>query len=165
MKFFSLALAAVVLAGCSDTPAPVNTAAVHDAAVQAIKDLETAWAKDSNTKDVDKFLAYYTDDAAVLEANMPLAKGKVAIRAALKPMLADPAFALTFKADKVDVATSGDLGFSQGTYSMTMSNPNKKNKKKKTVTEKGKYLTVYQKQADGSWKAVEDTQSPDGPPV
>jgi ketosteroid isomerase-like protein len=35
---------------------------------------------------------------------------------------------------------------------------------KAATTEKGKYLTVYRKQADGSWKAVEDTFMSDAPP-
>ena len=29
------------------------------------------------------------------------------------------------------------------------------------LTDKGKYLTVYMKQADGSWKAVADTYNSD----
>ena len=74
-------------------------------------------------------------------------------------MLADPNFAVTFAATKVDAAGSGDLAYTQGTYSMTASDP----KTKAPVTEKGKYLTVYRKQADGSWKAVEDTFMGDAP--
>jgi ketosteroid isomerase-like protein len=31
------------------------------------------------------------------------------------------------------------------------------------MTDKGKYLTVYTKQADGSWKAVADTMNSDSP--
>jgi ketosteroid isomerase-like protein len=38
-----------------------------------------------------------------------------------------------------------------------MTNP----KTKKPATDKGKYLTVYEKQADGSWKAVADTFNSD----
>jgi ketosteroid isomerase-like protein len=40
---------------------------------------------------------------------------------------------------------------------MTVTNP----KTKKPMTDKGKYLTVYTKQADGSWKAVADTLNSD----
>jgi ketosteroid isomerase-like protein len=47
--------------------------------------------------------------------------------------------------------------FTQGTYTMTMTNP----KTKKPVTGKGKYLTVYRKQADGSWKAIADAFNSD----
>jgi len=159
---FALALA-LLLAGCagggSSTPSPADTAKAHDAAVQAIKETESAWMTDINTKDVEKWLSYYTDDASVLVVNAPIATGKDAIRNILKPMLSDPAFAIQFSASRVEVAGSNDLGFTQGTYSMTMTDP----KTKKPVTEKGKYLTVFRKQPDGSWKSVEDTVLADGP--
>jgi len=32
------------------------------------------------------------------------------------------------------------------------------------ATEKGKYLTVWKKQADGSWKVIEDMFNSDLPP-
>jgi len=47
--------------------------------------------------------------------------------------------------------------YSQGTYTLTMTNP----KTKKPLTDKGKYLTVYTKQADGSWKVAADTFNSD----
>jgi ketosteroid isomerase-like protein len=74
-------------------------------------------------------------------------------------MLADPNFKLQFEATKADVAKSGDIAYTQGTYSMTMSDP----KTKQPVTDKGKYVTVYKKQADGSWKAVSDILNSDLP--
>ena len=132
----------------------------HDADVSALKDTESAWVKDAATKDVSKWVAHYTDDASVLLPNAPLLTGKTAISGALKPMLSDPNFAITFGATKVDVAKSGDLGYTQGTYSLVQTNA----KTKAAETEKGKYLTVYRKQADNSWKAVEDTFMSDAPP-
>jgi ketosteroid isomerase-like protein len=50
------------------------------------------------------------------------------------------------------VAGSGDLAYSRGTYTMTMTDP----KTKKPVTDHGSYVTDYRKQPDGSWKAVAD---------
>jgi ketosteroid isomerase-like protein len=132
----------------------------HDADVLALKDTEAAWVKDAATKDVEKWVAHYTDDASVLLPYTPIVSGKVAISGTLKPMLSDPNFAVTFGAVKIDVAKSGDLAYTQGTYSLTLSNP----KTNAPVTEQGKYLTVYQKQTDGTWKAVEDTFMADAPP-
>ena len=73
--------------------------------------------------------------------------------------LADPKFALDFQSTKVVASKGGDMVYSQGTYHMTMTNP----KTKKPMTDKGKYLTIYMKQADGSWKAVADTYNSDSP--
>jgi ketosteroid isomerase-like protein len=146
---------AALLASCT-----TSTPDTHDADVSALKDTEAAWVKDAATKDVAKWVAHYTDDASVLLPNAPIFTGKEAISGALKPMLSDPNFAVTFGATKVDVAKSGDLGYTQGSYSLTQSNP----KTKAPEVEKGKYLTVYRKQADGTWKSVQDTFMSDAPP-
>ena len=61
----------------------------------------------------------------------------------------------------VEVAKSGDLGYAQGGYTMTMTDP----KTKKVLTVNGKYVEVFRKQADGGWKAVEDIINEDAPPV
>src|SRR5262249_21359113 len=95
----------------------------------------------------------------VLLPNAPAITGKDNLRAALQPMVADPNFALSFQSTRVDVARSGDLGYARGTYSMTMSDP----KTSKPVTDRGKYVTVFKKQADGSGRAVEDMISSDMP--
>src|SRR6202035_1091129 len=100
-----------------------STPDTHDADVSALKDTEAAWVKDAATKDLEKFVAHYTDDASVLIPDTPILTGKDAIRGGLKPMMSDPNFAVTFGATKVDAAKSGDLGYTQGTYSMTTSNP------------------------------------------
>jgi uncharacterized protein (TIGR02246 family) len=148
-----------LLAGCSSPTTTSASPDTHDADVKAIKDTEAAWMKEAASKDVDKWLSYYTDDAALLMPNAPAITGKDNMRAALKPVMTDPNFALSFSATKVDTAKSGDLAYSQGTYSMTVTDP----AAKAPVTDHGKYLTIFKKQADGSWKAVEDMLSSDMP--
>jgi uncharacterized protein (TIGR02246 family) len=147
----------VLLAGCSETPAPAPDTSAADQ--KAIKDGEIAWVADYASKDPDKVLAHYADDATLLMPDAPLMSGKDAIRSGIQALLADKNLSLTFTTSTVGVAKSGDLGYTQGTYSMTMTNP----KTKKPETEKGKYVTVYKKQADGSWKAIEDINNADAP--
>src|SRR3954453_24036206 len=144
-----------LLAGCSPSAAPDT----HDADVKAIKDTEAAWVKDAASKDVEKWLSSYSDEGGVLRPTAPAIAGKADIRAALKPMLSDPNFALQFGSTKVDVSKSGDLAYAQGTYSMTTTDP----ATKAPAVDRGKYLTIFKKQADGSWKAVEDMLSSDMP--
>ncbi|MGA9528576.1 MAG: SgcJ/EcaC family oxidoreductase [Terriglobales bacterium] len=144
--------------GCSNAPAPVATPPDTRAAdVQAVKDVEAAWVKDAATKDANKWASYYTDDAAGLFPGSPTVTGKDGIKAVIAPMVADPNFALTFAATRTEASKGGDMVYSYGTYTMTMTNP----KTKKPATDHGKYLTVYTKQADGSWKAVADTFNSD----
>src|SRR5690349_19976327 len=98
-----------LLAGCE--PSPSAAPDTHDADVEAIKDSEASWVKGAGDKDVEKFVGYYGEDSAVLLPNAPAILGNENIRAALKPMLADPNFELQFGATKVDVAKSGDVAY------------------------------------------------------
>jgi uncharacterized protein (TIGR02246 family) len=151
-----LALAALT-AACSSAPVPPPDTRAAD--VQAVKDVEAAWLKDASTKDPDKWASYFADDGCGLYPGAGILEGKAAIKAAMVPYLADPNFSLTFESTRVVASKGGDMVYSQGTYTMTMTNP----KTKKPITDKGKYLTVYSKQADGTWKAVADTYNSDSP--
>jgi len=93
--------------------------------------------------------------------DLPLMKGKDAILSGLKTMMADKNLTISFATASVDVSKAGDIAYSQGAYSMTATNP----KTKKVVAEKGKYVTVYKKQADGKWKAIADIDNADAPAV
>jgi len=147
---------AVLTIACANAPAPPPPD-TRAADVQAVKDLEAAWSKDANSKDADKWASYFAEDGSGLYPGAGTLNGKAAIKAAMAPMLADPNFSLAFQSTRAMASKGGDMVYSEGTYTMTMTNP----KTKKSMTDKGKYLTVYMKQADGSWKAVSDTYNSD----
>jgi ketosteroid isomerase-like protein len=97
---------------------------------------------------------YYTEDATVLMPNTPAVQGRAAIQsvfASLPPMS-------DFKADIVDIDGRGDVAYVRGNYTMTMNPPGAP-----PVTDKGKYVEVWKRQADGSWKAAYDSWSTDLP--
>lgn len=142
--------------GCGGGSAP----GTPEGNLKAVKDVEAAWVRDIATKDVEKFAAYYADDASVLLPYEPIIIGKAKIREALKPMLADPNFALTFQTTHGEASKGDDLVYTIGTYSMTVTEPIDK----KPMTDKGKFVTVFKKQGDGSWKVVVDTFNSDLPP-
>jgi uncharacterized protein (TIGR02246 family) len=156
---------ALAMTACNQAP-PAATVApdTHDADVKAITDDEAQWNSDWAAKDGDKVLAHYADDAVLMTPGGEPLKGKDAIKGGLGGMLADKALSLKFKASKVDVSKSGDLGYTQGNYEMTMTDP----ATHKVMNDHGTYVTTYRKQADGSWKAVADIATssvpPGGPP-
>lgn len=153
----TLGTAALFLAACAQTPAtPPDT---READAKAIREGEAAWNKDWAAKDVDKILTHYADDAKLMVPDVPLASSKTEMTPVLKQVLADPNLALTFTASEVEVSKGGDLAYSRGNYSMTTTDE----KTKKPVMEKGKYVTVYRKGADGAWKAIEDINNADAP--
>jgi len=145
---------------CSDAPppAPPDTRAADE---KAIRDGEVAWNADLKNKDVDKVVNHYADDALLMSDGITPAKGKDAIRAVYKEMLADKNLSLTFAPDTVEVSKASDIAYSQGTYSLTATNP----KTKKPATEHGEYVTVYHKEAGGFWKAVRDIDTPSARPA
>lgn len=146
-----------LITSCSQTPQPANT---HDADVQALRDNEDQWNRDYAAKDLDKVAAHYADDATLITPGEPAMHGKDSIRAALKEMVSDSALSLKFQASRVDVAKSGDVGYTEGAYTLTVTDP----VSKKPVNDKGSYVTVYRKQSDGSWKAISDIASSATPP-
>ena len=141
----ALAAAAVCLAG--DTKAE-----------QALRDADAAWSKVAGSKDLDKTISYYSADAIVLPPNAAIATTKEEIKKIWQDMLASPGLVISWKATKVKVAKSGDLGFVSGTYELTMNDASGK-----PVIDRGKYVEVWQKQADGKWKCGTDTWNSDLP--
>lgn len=146
---------ALMLAGCAQ--APTDT---RETDTKALKDNETQWNQDFVSKDAEKLLAHYADDAVLMGSGMPSSSGKDAIRKTLKDMVADPALSLKFQSSKVEVAKGGDVAYTQGSYTMTMTDPNSK----QVINDHGSYVTTYRKQPDGSWKAVADIASSEVPP-
>lgn len=138
-----------------------ESADTHDADVKAIKNLEIQWNQDYVQKDADKLAAHYTQDAVLMVPGMPALSGRDAIRTSLQQMVADPALSLTFQPTKVDVAKSGDLAYTQGSFSITTTD----SATKKVVSGHGSYVTVYRKQADGTWRAISDIATSDAPPT
>ncbi len=124
----------------------------------AIRQADTKWAKAAQTKLVDAWMAFYSDDAAVLPPNDQLASTKSAIRKSINDLLTLPELSITWEPTKVEVARSGDLGYSYGAYQLTFRGPDSK-----PVTDGGKYLEIWKKQKDGSWKCTVDTWNSDLP--
>ncbi len=132
----------------------------HDADVKAIQDNEAQWNQDIAAKDVDKIAAHYADDAVLMGPGMPASTGKDAIRNTLKEMAADPGMSLKFHASKIEVASAGDVAYTQGSYTMTATDP----QTEQVVNDHGSYVTTYRKQTDGDWKAVADIATSEVPP-
>jgi uncharacterized protein (TIGR02246 family) len=147
-------LAVVLALTACGQQAPPDTRAAD---ASAIKDLDAQWSKKAAANDLDGTMSFYADDASLLPANAPIAIGTQAIRAVWAAFLV-PGTSVSWEASKVEVARSGDLAYSTGVYQETTKDP-----QGKTVMDHGKYVEVWQKQADGKWKVVVDTYNSDLP--
>ena len=151
-------LAALGASGCTkNAQAPADPAKIE----QSIRAQEAQWEKDYAARDVNALAGHYADDAALGGPGDPLATSDADRRKVLQALVSDPNLKLTFAADRVQVAQSGDYAYSRGHYSMTMTDK----ATKKPTSGDGTYLTVYKKQQDGSWKAVEDFITPGPAPA
>jgi uncharacterized protein (TIGR02246 family) len=144
---------ALFASGCGQQ-APPDTRAADEA---TIKDLDAQWSKTAGARDVDGTISYYADDASLLPPNASIATGKASIRAAWAAFLV-PGSAVSWEANKVEVARSSDLAYTLGDYQSTM-----KDAHGKLVTDHGKYVEAWKKQADGKWKVVADIFNSDLP--
>jgi uncharacterized protein (TIGR02246 family) len=137
----------------------VGTAAAGDTKIeQELRDLDAKWSAAAGAKDIDKTVSYYSEDAVVMPPNAPSAKTRETIRSAWKEMLTTPGAAISWKATKVEVAKSGDLACVSGTYEETTTDASGK-----PVKDHGKYVEVWEKQADGTWKCGADIWNSDLP--
>ena len=153
----ALVLAATLTSVGRAHAAAANTRAADEAALRNADEDRT---KAAQTKDVAAWMALYADDAVVLPPNGKMAVNRRDIAKSIGNMLALPGLiAIGRRSAKVEAARSGDLGYVQGTYTASFRNPNGE-----TVNDRGKYLEVWRKQADGSWKCIVDTWNSDLPP-
>ena len=152
----AVALASAALAGCDTQAERPNTEAVK----QQILAQEEKWNRAFAQRDGEAMAAMFADDAAMAAPGAQLVRGMDDIRETTAEIAGDPNLNVSFRANRVEVAESGDLAYSRGQYLMTATNP----QSKQPESSRGYYLTVWKRQQDGSWKAVEDFITP-GPPL
>jgi ketosteroid isomerase-like protein len=152
------AASAALLLGACGSEARLNAAADVSKAKRAVESVENQMLADFQARDAAKLTSHYSGDALVATPGRPVAKGTDAIQRINAQDLSDPNFKLSFKNERTDVADSGDLAFTQGTFNVTYTDV----KSGKPLSGAGTYVTVFRKQPDGSWKAVADIATPNG---
>jgi ketosteroid isomerase-like protein len=153
-KMSGIALLVYVAAACGRVVHPLDEA-------QTIRDTEMRWNQEFMARDVQKLVDHYDEDAVLIAPGIAPSVGKSAIRTVLSGMLADPAMSMKFSAARIDVAASGDLAYSQGSYLMTMADPHTN----RVIHDYGSYVTTYRRSPDGGWKAVTDIATSEARPL
>lgn len=144
------AAAPLLLAACGQKPAAVDSETV----LAAIHQAENAQIEALGKGDLAGATAVYGEGATIYVEGMPPATGADAIKANFERQFTDKAFkvAVTEGSNKSWVAASGDLAVTGFTGTWTRTDP----ASGKPVTGPILNQTVWQKQADGSWKNVSD---------
>ena len=125
---------------------------------ESIRAADQGWEHVFAMKDLKASAGYCADDGSFMPPNSPIATGKEAISQVFAGFFAIPGIKLNWHPTKIGVARSGELGYSTGVYEMSFKDPSGK-----TVNDRGKYVTVWKKQSDGSWKVLNDIFNSDLP--
>ena len=127
-----------------------RAASDHSSIERALRKLDAQWSAAASAKNLDQVVSYYSSDAIVLAPNLPVASSAEAIRKVWKGEL-DGMSSGGWKPTRVEVAQSGDIAYISGTYTWAG-----KGADGKEMKDQGKYLEVWKKQTDGSWKCTAD---------
>ena len=96
------------------------------------------------------YMSYYSEDAVEVPNGHAFVNGKAEIAKAMD-FLDSPDNHLTWSPVHAEVAASGDLGYTYGTFEFRS-----KDKDGKPVSDLGKYVTIWKKQKNGAWKVALD---------
>lgn len=109
--------------------------------------------------DVDKMMSMYTDDIISMPSYQPTVKGLAKVRE-LSEMQAKSDWKTThFEMNMTDVMLAENLAIEIGNYNMKMSGPDMPE-----WADYGKYITIWEEQADGSIKIKVETWNTDTNP-
>jgi len=157
---------AVSLAGCDragghheDEAGDAAGGAAGAAAADAVRQAEAATLAAFKAKDAARAASYYAEDAVVMIPGRAVATGRAAVEKAIGEDLGDPNFTFDFTNAKTDVAASGDMAYTRGSFRVTYTDP----KTRAKASEAGSYVTVFRKGSDGAWRAVADISTPSIP--
>jgi ketosteroid isomerase-like protein len=94
------------------------------------------------------FLAFFADRGVMLRDNAYPLVGRDSL-VSLFSNRTDTSFILSWRPVFARIAKSGELGYTYGYYARTI--------KSTGVISRGTYVTIWEKQKDGTWKFVMDT--------
>ena len=119
------------------------------------------WSEAAQSRDIDRMLSYWTDDALVIAPGEPERRGKAAIRENLLASFAVPGFRISWEPIEANVAASGDLGYLVERTQVTVTGPDGQ-----PLTQQFRAVTLWRKEADGVWRNLVDISNApprDGP--
>lgn len=125
---------------------------------QVIAENSVRLAEAYNRGDVAAVAAMYADDAVVLPPNLPMQEGRQAIQNfwALAKQIGIRDLSL----QTTRVEERGDAAWEIGVYTLKIQPEGAT-----PVEDKGKYLVVWKRAGDGSWRLAADIWNTDSPPA
>jgi ketosteroid isomerase-like protein len=148
--FLALSLLSTLIAAS----APADDTSGREALLKADRDFAAA----AQTRGVEAWVDSWAENGVHPDGPTGVAVGKEGIRKQMGPQYATPGFSLTWSASHAEISRGGNVGTTWGRYKSTSMKDGKK------VVRTGDYVTVWEKQDDGSWKVAFDTGDRDPEP-
>lgn len=152
-KLALLAVLPLTLSSCAN---PANS---NQDLTDSLRATDAALTKAVTDRNLDQIIGFYADDAVLLPTAEPIVSGKAAIREEWHHILSIPNFQSKSATTRLEVAKGGDMAYSMGTYTAIMLGENGQ-----SVTEPGKWVSIWKRQPDGSWRIAVETYNTDIPP-
>ena len=145
MKSFLLLLGVTFLVVIIGLPiAHRSVSASPKATPETLKQLEAEFMKAAAEKGSQGYMSYYADDAVEVPNGASLIQGKAEIAKGMG-FLDDKNNSLRWTPVGADISTSGDLGYTYGTFEFRSND-----KDGKPIVQHGKYTSIWKRQKDGS---------------
>lgn len=123
----------------------------------AVADADRAFCQATRQKGLEGWVEWFAENAVLPQFNPP-AIGKDGIRKAYTGMFQVKDLDFQWWPDQAAILPQGEVGYTSGHYSRSWTDA-KGAKQMRT----GNYVTVWQKQKDGSWKVIGDFGSTNPP--
>jgi ketosteroid isomerase-like protein len=145
IKMVTALLLALCAAGCAPS---------FDAAAESsrLAQRDADWSSASfEGKDIEKIVSYWSDDAQVLQPGLPPIDGKTAIRAFVAASLKIPGFKIHWVSEKPVLSPDGKMAYVLSKVETTAPGANGS-----LQSTHGRSVTVWRRDADGTWRCVVD---------
>jgi ketosteroid isomerase-like protein len=133
----------IILFGCKEKK--IDTRLEGEKLMQLSRD----WSKSASTDDIEKTMSYWADDAIFMANGEPILNGKKEIRGMVEGSAKIPGFKISWEPISVNVSESGDMAYmieqNQVTVNDSLGKP---------IVRHGKGVTIWKKDANGSWKNI-----------
>ena len=160
MRTISLMFAGLCLTACAVTSGGPN---LHTyPTVGAERELfraDSDFAAATHARGIDGWMSFFDKDAIRIKYRGGMVKGYDAVRVTDTPLISDTTITLNWQPLEAHVFQDGALGMTVGTSQVV----GRTGPRAGQTTYRGRYTTLWRRDASGKWKVIMDTGYPDAP--
>jgi ketosteroid isomerase-like protein len=129
----------------------IGVAAAREAVMQADRDFSEAF----RSQRVEGWVSWFDTAGVQVSPDGTLPRGHDQIRDRMKKHFGDTATILTWRPTMAEVSNDGSMAYTIGEYDFYV-----RGRDSARTASSGRYLTVWRRQVDSSWKVIADIGSP-----